>query len=412
VVHPATVDLPLDPSPTRRPPLYRLRLRWAATALIFSVALLAGYAGLVYAWSPARAANWLVWAGLAMVAELGILWWVLPHNHPPDDPALLPTLGYGTALTLLCGLFLFLVAGFLFAPQPSGLLGWLPAFFYTIARLVDYVDGYVARLTQHETKLGSILDIEFDGLGVLIAVVLGIQYGKLPLWYLPLALSRQLFIFGLWLRTRQGKPIYEMTPSANRRIIAGFQTGFISVMLWPVLTPPLTTLAAVLFALPLGFSFLRDWLVVSGAIDPATPGYQRTRAALKELVEGWLPLLGRLLGTVIALAILVAELPDFAGWRGVLAGWSLSLLWGLALLVLLALPFYLLGIVGRVAALVLAGLACLDITVTGLDWGGNAWLFIAAVVVAHAGSGRLALWRPEDPILNRRPGERTGERTA
>jgi CDP-diacylglycerol--glycerol-3-phosphate 3-phosphatidyltransferase len=407
--HSVAIRVPPDPGAHNRQALDRLRRRWLLTTLVYAAGLAGGYWFLYTAWQPAQAIRWLAWAGLAMVVELVVLWRNLPQNHPPDGAALLPTFGYGTALTLLCGLLLSLLAGFLFAPQPAGLLGWLPALLYTVARMVDYVDGYVARITHHETKLGSILDIEFDGLGVLIAILLGIQYGKLPLWYLPLALSRQLFIAGIWWRKRWGKPVYEMAPSANRRIIAGFQTGFVSVMLWPVFTPPLTTLAAVLFALPLFFSFLRDWLVVSGAIDPGTPNYQRGRAIAKALIEGWLPLVCRLLGTAMALIILAQELPGFPGWRAyfVQAGVTSpdGLLWGLSALFVIALPFFLLGIVGRVAALVLVGMGMLDITATELYWSDNAWLFIASVVVAHAGSGRLALWRPEEAILHRRPGE-------
>src|SRR5690606_1454163 len=151
----------------------------------------------------------------------------------------------------------------------------------------------------YETKLGSTLDIEFDGLGVFIAILLGIGYRALPIWYLPLAFSRQLFIAGIWLRQRRGLPVYAMTPSSNRRIIAGYQTAFISVALWPIFTGPMARLSAIVFALPLIFSFGREWLVVSGAIDPSSRGYQRFRATIKNLVEGWLPLAARVSGTLI-----------------------------------------------------------------------------------------------------------------
>lgn len=405
----ATVELAPDPLNSAPQILRRLRIGWVVTLVIYASALLGGYWLLYTTWQPQYAVGWLLWAGAAMAVELVIFWRILPYNHPPDSPHLRPTLGYGTMLTLLCGLLLALVAGFLFAPRPPGLLAWLPALLYTVARLVDYVDGYVARITHHETKLGGILDMELDGLGVLIAVALAIHYGALPLWYLPLAFARQLFIAGLWWRQRRGLPVYEMTPSASRRIIAGFQTGFVSVMLWPVFGPPLTTLAAVMFALPLVLSFLRDWGVVSGAIDPTSSGYVQVRAAIKNVIEGWLPLLCRVAGSVIAGLILWAELPDFPTWQPLLMQGGMAdprgLLWVWSAIFVLALLPYLFGILGRVAALALCGLACLDITATGLDWSGNAWLLIAAIIVAHAGSGRWALWQPEDRILNRRPGD-------
>jgi CDP-diacylglycerol--glycerol-3-phosphate 3-phosphatidyltransferase len=266
----------------------------------------------------------------------------------------------------------------------------------------------VARITHHETKLGSILDMELDGFGVLIAIVLGIQYGALPLWYLPLALSRQLFIFGIWLRQRRGLPVYEMTPSANRRIVAGYQTGFLSLALWPSFQPPLSTVAATVFALPLLASFTRDWMVVSGALDPSTESYQRGRARIKDLLEGWLPLAARITSFAVAALLLWAELPDFPTWQPYLhaVGWDSASFW-LWLLVIVSIPSaiaILLGVLGRLVAFPLMALAWLDVAANGLAWTDNVLLFIAAAIVTHAGSGHFALWRPEDPILHTRPG--------
>lgn len=377
------------------------------------MALIAGYFFLRATWQPRWATWWLGWAALVMILEAGVLWFILPNNYPPDDaPAqthsLRPTFGYGTALTLACGLLLFLMAGFLFAPRPPGWLAWLPALLYTVARLIDYVDGYVARITRHETKLGSILDMELDGFGVLIAILLGIQYGTLPIWYLPLALSRQLFIFGIWLRERRGLPVYEMTPSGNRRIVAGYQTAFLSWALWPSLQPPLSTLAAIVFAVPLIASFTRDWFVVSGVLDAASAHYQRGRRIVKDLLEGWLPLLARFIAFMVTIWLLWGEWPQFSTWLPFLdgAGWASPhrWLWLLTAASILSAVLILFGIVGRLAALPLMALAWLDIAANGLDWADNAPLFVAAAIVTHAGSGRFALWQPEEAILNTRPG--------
>ena len=385
-----------------------LERSWLLTAVLFAAALAATYVALTWAWTPQRAGEWLVFAVLVAVVELALLWRILRHNHRPGDSQLLPTLGYGTALTLLSGLLLAMLAGFLLAPRPTGLSAWLPALLYTVARVVDYLDGYVARITDHETALGGILDMELDGLGVLIAVVLGIQYGALPFWYLPLALSRQLFVAGLWWRKRRGLPVYEMTPSANRRIIAGYQSGFLSVALWPIFAQPVAYLAATVFALPLIASFVRDWLVVSGEINPDRPAYIQWRARLKDLIEGWLPPLARLGGTVIAVALLIQYLPVWESHfaeRGA-AVWGLDCL---AVLAVLAVPAYLFGVLGRVAALPLLALAWLDIGVRGLDWQDNVWLFIAAAIVTQVGSGYFAVWQPEEQILHRRPGSGPAE---
>ena len=73
------------------------------------------------------------------------------------------------------------------------------------------------------------------------------------------------------------------------------------------------------------------------------------------------------------------------------------MLWVLAALLLL------LGVVGRVAALVLAGLAALDILAVGLNVG-NGLLLACTVVVLHLGSGRLSLWQPEEHFLHTKLG--------
>ncbi len=62
--------------------------------------------------------------------------------------------------------------------------------------MVDLLDGYVARVTRRESRLGAILDMEFDGLGILIASAVAVQYDKIPAWYLLLGVARLLFVAG------------------------------------------------------------------------------------------------------------------------------------------------------------------------------------------------------------------------
>jgi CDP-diacylglycerol--glycerol-3-phosphate 3-phosphatidyltransferase len=387
--------------------------RWSLAALIYILAWLLGYWSLAN-WHYPYPGRWLLLAGVMLVVALTILGGNLRHNRRGDNGPLLPTLGYGNGMTIARGLLLLLLSGFLFSPRPAEPLLWVPAILFTASRLIDCFDGYVARVTRHDTKLGAILDIEFDGLDLLVAVLLGVQYGVLPVWYLVLAVSRQLFVMGLWLRSRAGKPNREWPSSDNRRVIAAYQTGFITVMLWPVFTPPLSTLASVLFAIPLIYSFGRDWLVVSYVLDPDSTFYQRARAGIKAFFEGWLPLLARVVAFPLTMLILWREAPSFPHWQpyfaqiGLRGDWLLLLLVGLFGLAALCL---LLGVAGRVAALVLLYLACLDIWAGSFVWYENVLLFTAASMATHLGSRWLTLWQPEEPVLRTYFGKREEPRT-
>ncbi len=399
----------------QRQEIATLRRQWLIVAACYGAALIGGFNLLRQGTSSQQSLQWLLFSATAMAIQLGILWWALPYNRRQghslardENPLLLPALGYANAITLLRGLFTCMLAGFLFAPEPDGWLAWIPAVLYTLERLVDFADGYVARVTRSETKLGEILDIEFDGLGILIAILLGIQYGKLPPWYLLLGLGRQLFVLGMWLLRRAGKPVYDLPPSEHRRMIAGFQTGFITVALWPLWPPEVTLPAAYVMAIPLIFSFGRDWLVVSGVVDASSQRYRRAREWGKVVIEGWLPLGARLCAALLGLTILWQAAPSFAPWQNGITGLSFEgatlVFGGLILLGLLAVAAVAIGAAGRVGALVLAAVAALSIVGGGGQGDGSILLLVCSLIVVHLGSGKWAIWRPEEPLLRAKAG--------
>lgn len=398
-------------------PLTLLRLRWFLILISSLVALgittILIRTGATHQEFSPKTSLWMWGALSGLIAHLGILWWGLKRNHRRNERRLLPTLGYGNGITITRGVLISLLAGFLFIPEPTTALAWLPALFYTTASILDYLDGYVARLTNHTTILGEVLDMEFDGLGLLIAIGVAIRYGQLPPWYLLLGFGRQLFLLGIWIYQQRGLPTYELTESANRRIIAGFQMGFISVILWPVLTPPLTTIICILFSIPLTASFGRDWLVVSGRIDPTSERYVAWRKQGKALLEGWGPFFCRLVGSAICGQLIWAGWPTFLGWNsfvneidpvGFQYGWRL-LLWVSPLVVFT----FLLGILSRVSAIFLLVLAFSSLLMSGhaLSFAPatlNVLLLVTLVWVLQFGGGYYSLWRPEETVLRRRAG--------
>jgi hypothetical protein len=141
---------------------------------------------------------------------------------------------------------------------------------------------------------------------------------------------------------------------------------------------------------PLIFSFGRDWLVVSATIDAASAGYQRIRRRAKLIFEQWLPPVVRLISAALVVGMLVQgeAVSGVMVWLAVLAA---------ALLVL--------GVVGRAAALILAFVAAFSAAQVGLQLD-NGLLLVCAVYILHLGSGRFALWTPEEYYLHAKLGAR------
>lgn len=210
---------PKPPTPAARVPL-RLVREWGAWLAV--AAILLGTLGWAVAGSlPGQGSGWLASAALVAGYVLAFCRSRLAENHRADSPELLPSLGPGTSLTLLRGLLVAPLAGLLFLPPLEGILAWLPALLYTASGVADHLDGFLARKADRVTRLGEALDLELDGLGVLLAVGLAIHYGRLPLAFLAVGLARYGYL--LWTLTlrKLGRTVGELPPSRVRRALAG-----------------------------------------------------------------------------------------------------------------------------------------------------------------------------------------------
>lgn len=385
-----------------------LRRRFGWVTAVYIGTILGFYTIFRLNWSCC-AGRWLGITAVTAVTCLWLVWRHLPEHRRQGETAVLPRFGWGNRLTLLRGLNISLMAGFLFSPWPAGWLGWLPAILYTTADLADYLDGYAARKTNHATPLGERLDMEFDSLGTLLVTLLAVWYAQLPWWYLSIGLARYLFVFGLWLRRKLNKPEYPMIFSWHRRIFAGFQMGFLSVVLWPVVPAAGATIAGTLFALATSASFLRDWFLVIGWLDPATAVYQiwqkriyrATAVSLPPILRGLLSLcvlnlMGQMMVPVRPLVW--AEL--FAGW-GLPSPVALAVFW--AAVGMLAVVLVLLGAAGRTAALVLLFPLGFDIAARGLNLS-NGLALACTVLLLMLGTGALSWWQPEEKFMFRHVG--------
>ena len=377
------------------PALTHLRQEWAVFIAV-CLAFLASTAGLLWRdWQGQYALRWLVLAAPLVIFTLGVLWHGLEKNHRPNETALLITLGWGNWLSALRGLLVAGMMGFFFLPMPPGWLVWLPAIFYLLSDVTDFLDGYLARITNHTTRLGETLDMRFDGLGVLAAVFLAVQYGKVPAWYLLVGLARYLFLAGLWLRRRQNKPSYELPAGGSgiaRRVLAAFQMGFLAVVLLPPIAAPGTQTVSYFFGIPFLIGFTRDWLFASGVLRPRP---QNSLPVPPSLLR-WLAL-GIRLGS--ALLGILSLLPAYRNFAGLPPAQALLVLLQSLALILLAL-----GVLNRsvaVSGLVLLGLQQIFSGLSPLQ------ILLAAGLSASVflGPGSFALWSPEERLVYHHAGE-------
>ena len=389
-------------------PLARLRREWLVWAVASSVLTVGAGSAL---WANLDAAFALRWAGLALPILAYVLFFTrrrLPANHPPGRIGLLASLGPGNHLTMLRGVLIAFLAGFALNPRLTGALAWAPMVLYTLSDICDYFDGYLARRAHHSTRLGEDLDIEFDALGLLVAVLVAVTYGALPAWYLIIGVSRYAYLFGGWIVRRRGHPLGSLPPSVSRRPIAGLTMGFTSAVLWPILPAGLTHVAGYVFAIPISFSFIRDWLVVSGAIDPHSPGYTHLRGEAKRWLLHWLPLALRLLSLGAGLMLIITQLrnpqPLAAGFPSIGLPASTGLVTGFAVLEALCLLSIGLGAAGRLGAFVLLFPLGLTLATQSLS-PISTLLLVVTLLTLIFGTGAFSLAKPEERVLGRHAGE-------
>ena len=379
-------------------PLVILRRKLIALTALFSAITIVGGWGLSLLWSPLYGLRWAVLSLSVLAYQTALLWRALPKNRGLGTQPILPDFGIGNLLTIARGVFVSWLAGFLFSPLPDGMLAWLPASLYLVADILDYFDGFAARITGLSTELGGYWDQELDSLGVVIAPLLAVSYGQLPIWVLLVSASRYLFVLGIWWRKFNHKPVFDLPPSTYRRAFAGFQMGFFGFALLPIFSRASTWVSASVFMIPFMLGFLRDWLVVSGVINAAQERYHQMVRIVTSFGMKVLP---------VGLRIVVVFFGVGYGLMHI-AGLPLTLFPGRvspvqilgSLEVLLALLVGL-GVGGRVVSLILLLLTGLFLDSQEL---GVFALVVGTSYMTVLGTGAFSIWQPEQEFVRRRYG--------
>lgn len=388
--------------------LIKLRKQWAGYSLLSGLILGISHWGIKILWGNKEANQWLAITGVMLIYLLWTFLGLLEQNHREGDTELLETIGAGNSLTIMRGVLVAMIAGFLFLPRPSGYLSWAPALLYIISDIADFADGILARKANHATKMGESLDVFLDGLGLFLVTLLAFQYGTVPIWYLLVGIARYLFIIGINFRKARNKTIYNLEPSVFRRGMAGLQIGFVTVMIFPVVSPPATTFAATLFMIPFLGGFIYDWLSVSGGRKSPTQKIQNQREELQGVLRDWIPLILRVILAMIFVHRLIIGVNKASitaeGYRLVeIADPELFLtmyvfLEGLFLVTLT------LGAAGRVIAviaLISMGVR-LQYDLFNIEY---AILLTSLMGILFLGTGKYSLWQPMEELIRTRIGE-------
>lgn len=243
----------------------RLRIECLGAAGIGVVGFVGGARLVASAAGPEAGRRWLLVAGAVLAFELWFLRRLLARETEGAD---LPgdSLGPANAVTLLRGMLYAAAGGFLFVPPSTPALRWAPGVCYGAGAALDFVDGGLARRNGQVTEVGRRLDHAFDTLGFLVAPLVGVAWGRLPVWYLSLSAARYVFRAGRWWRRRRGLPVHPLPESPLRRRLAAFQMAFIAVALVPLLPSSVVHPAATVALVPSLALFARDWLAVSGRL--------------------------------------------------------------------------------------------------------------------------------------------------
>jgi CDP-diacylglycerol--glycerol-3-phosphate 3-phosphatidyltransferase len=367
-------------------------------ALLACAALLAGAILLALVEGGIFAAQWFVGSGLLTAFVWLQCWRRRALNRAASGTALYSTLGWANRLTLVRGVLIAACGGFLLPGASVVDIGWICAPLYSIAAILDRLDGYVARRNHQTTLLGIEFDTVVDALGMLVAPLLAWSLGKIHWTYLCVSAAYYVFQLGLYWRRRQGLAIYPLAPSKLRRALAGFQMGFIAVVLWPPFLAPTTLVIGIAFMVPVLLGFCVDWLAVSGKIQPQSP----TAAGIFGNIAlfsttCFQPALRLLLLIALLMFSHFSDLAVLARPGGLWSATGLNYALGISAAMIV------LGLGGRIGALMMLGLLAWYFPATSLDNAMGA-VIVSAVWILLLGCGRFSLWQHDDRWVTRYDG--------
>jgi CDP-diacylglycerol---glycerol-3-phosphate 3-phosphatidyltransferase len=245
-------------------------------SLLFGgVTVIIGAAASLPSYVPA--ARWS-FATIACLAWLFLAFRIarLRHDHSSAGEKSPAPISGPTWLTIGRGFLIALVAAYA-AGAAEGPARWAPGALYTLAAVLDAADGALARRTARVTSLGAKLDVVTDALGLFVAPIVGVRWGRLPPWYLALGAAYPAFQVALEARRALGWPVFteRLRVDPRARFFAGVQMVVVAASLFPVLPRGITWTAATLAMLPTLALFAGEWRLVTASATNSGARTQR-----------------------------------------------------------------------------------------------------------------------------------------
>ena len=137
---------------------------------------------------------------------------------------------------------------------------WAALVVFAIASLTDFVDGYIARHYNQVSDFGKFLDPLADKLLVTAAMLVFVQWGRMPSWMVMIVLTREFAVSGL-----------RMVAASGGKVLAAGWSGKVKTF---------STMVGLCIMMVFSFTWL-DWLVI--AVITVTTVY----SGVEYFVKNW-----------------------------------------------------------------------------------------------------------------------------
>jgi phosphatidylglycerophosphate synthase len=140
-------------------------------------------------------------------------------------------------------------------------LAWTATALAAVASALDGVDGWLARRSSLHSAFGARFDMETDALLIMVLSALAWRWDRAGAWVLACGLMRYGFVAAAWGWPWLARPL---PPSLRRKVVAVVQMVGLSIIVAPVVQPPLSEVLAAATLAMLVWSFAVDvrWLAV------------------------------------------------------------------------------------------------------------------------------------------------------